>query len=376
MSSGHQRSPRRMTQRTPALDGLRALAALAVVLTHARPGGWHGPGPLGVQCFFALSGYLLTQRLWADMDRPGWVGRYAWRRALRILPLYWLAVGAISLAEPTPLYLYLPWAAGWEAESPALLPRTMLWSIGVEELAYSLLPWLLWRVRPARLPWALAGTIVGCLALRWELRSLGPWPPYAWPVARLDSVAWGVLAAWIVRFRPRWGARAAEAGPWLVGAAVGAALWQEYWPGAWQPLCDLWAAAKGMGFCALLVALGCHQLPGTSRVLAWPALCWVGRISYPLYLGHAWVVLAVAAAWPGAGTGMRIAAVMVGGLALAAVLHYGVERPVQRLTVASGIGGLTSCRPRPGIPLTIATGAPRPSAPQPPAAAQSSTSTS
>ncbi|MGZ4597098.1 MAG: acyltransferase family protein, partial [Actinomycetes bacterium] len=97
----------------PALDGVRGLAALMVVLTHvgfqtgetARgvPGALLARADFGVALFFVLSG-LLLYRPWAHADGtagpgPSW-RRYYWRRALRILPGYWLALVAVLLLAP------------------------------------------------------------------------------------------------------------------------------------------------------------------------------------------------------------------------------------------------------------------------------------
>src|ERR1044071_2906095 len=83
----------------PALDGLRALAAIAVVLFHCRVGGGEfvfGSGFLGVDVFFVLSGFLITQQL-----REGRaLGEFYWRRALRLLPALLFFLGVYVAVAP------------------------------------------------------------------------------------------------------------------------------------------------------------------------------------------------------------------------------------------------------------------------------------
>src|SRR5919199_779569 len=87
------------------LDGIRAVAVLAVVAYHLRL-GWAKGGMLGVGVFFTLSGYLITDLLLAHWDRHGDLGlRDFWlRRARRLLPALFLMLAAVSVwvASSTP----------------------------------------------------------------------------------------------------------------------------------------------------------------------------------------------------------------------------------------------------------------------------------
>ena len=102
-----------MDRRFLTLDALRAVGALMVVLTHVAfhtgryPQGWTGAMlahfDLGVALFFVVSGFLLARPWFAASAAgapPPSTGRYLWKRALRILPLYWVVVAVCLLAAP------------------------------------------------------------------------------------------------------------------------------------------------------------------------------------------------------------------------------------------------------------------------------------
>jgi peptidoglycan/LPS O-acetylase OafA/YrhL len=146
--------------RFPALDGLRALGALAVLTTHvgfssgaSLIGAWAGPLArldAGVAVFFVISGFLLYRphvvaRL-EGLASPA-PGVYLWHRALRILPVLWIAValalvlrgdgnaglsGYLQVATLTQIY-----ADGFQV--PGL---TQMWSLATEVAFYLVLPWL------------------------------------------------------------------------------------------------------------------------------------------------------------------------------------------------------------------------------------------
>jgi peptidoglycan/LPS O-acetylase OafA/YrhL len=145
----------------PALNAVRAAGALMVVLTHAAfntgriNDGWVGAMlarfDFGVTLFFVLSGFLLS-RPWflaAALGRPGPSGRhYLWKRALRILPLYWVVVVVAFLVDP------LNDDATWEDWVSQLTltqlyrhdllasSLTQMWSLCTEVAFYLVLPLL------------------------------------------------------------------------------------------------------------------------------------------------------------------------------------------------------------------------------------------
>lgn len=362
--------------RFPALDGLRAVAASAVVLTHvafwagAYTQDWLGRalarGDVGVALFFVLSGFLLSLPwLRSGFDggaRPG-VGTYLWRRALRILPAYWLVVVVALLLLPgnrdadagdwwrqlTLLQIYGP---GWASEG-----LVHLWSLSTEVAFYLVLPFLaravLWcggrgEPRPGRVLAALA--VVAAAGLGWLVRADGV-PPEQGPVnlwlpAFLPWFCAGMaLAVIVVTGRRTALGRTAHdlaAGPGTCWALAGVLFWIACTPVA-GPL-GLDDATVGqvltkhllyLGVATLLVlplVVGEHRTGPVHAVLtSWP-MRRLGEISYGLFLYHM-VVLVMAAQLLGwePFTGRMVMLLVItwgGGVLLAALSHRYLEAPL------------------------------------------------
>ncbi len=158
------------TRRDTALDGLRGLAVLMVFLYHyggglqsAKPsirligyitqGSW-----LGIVVFFALSGFLITGSLWDTVGQRHRLRNFYVRRALRILPLYILALIAVAvtallagatLAQLKPLTIFVfflqdfPHLAASALQTPSPLPLYHFWTLAVEEQFYLIWPLIL-----------------------------------------------------------------------------------------------------------------------------------------------------------------------------------------------------------------------------------------
>lgn len=172
-----------------ALDGLRALAIGAVLIHHSalaqETGAW-SRGFLGVDLFFVISGFLITTLLLRERDREGAIalGAFYWRRALRILPLYYLVVtvagiyfvivsGHWEALKIWPAY-YLFFANFLTEHIPTLYPT---WSLSIEEQFYLLWPLvLIWL--PPRLWGAvvLLGVVLNVVAVSGVLRTFGVVP--------------------------------------------------------------------------------------------------------------------------------------------------------------------------------------------------------
>lgn len=167
----------RNTTRFVGLDALRGLAILGVLWHHATPrqlAGWLGRGHLGVQLFFALSGFLITtlllreQRAQGDID----LGRFWLRRALRLFPLYYAVLSAfVAFAWLLPnnaperahffqsLPFYFSHSANWFVDARVSHPLLFgfAWSLSTEQQFYAVWPLLLKRLRkPGAALFALA----------------------------------------------------------------------------------------------------------------------------------------------------------------------------------------------------------------------------
>ena len=308
-------------ERQPGLDLLRALAIIVVVIYHAgimgfpTPGRVHRWGWIGVDLFFALSGYLIGGQLLAPLagGKPTNLKRFFARRALRIMPAYFVILA---------IYIFLP---SWR-EYPEMYPWwkflvsvqniglhggtafSHAWSLAVEDQFYLALPFILLFVN--RYP--RAAIVIPCLIffggilLRTFLayqhpseisgvafRDYQAWIYYpTW--TRLDPLVFGVALAAIEKFRQQWWRRLTDSAVWLWlpgFALVVFALWLgegEYLEVStviWQfPL-------LGIAFAALIVCAQSDRLP--LRLVKIPGAAFIASIAYSAYLVQKLVIHAV-----------------------------------------------------------------------------------
>lgn len=350
----------------PALDGLRGVAILLVLIFHLvalRPpaatstvsalllrlasAGW-----AGVDLFFVLSGYLITGLLLDRRGEPGFFRRFWTRRALRILPLYYLFLfvllvalrgtldGAAGYAEALSsqrwFWFHLQnWKMLAWSRFPLFDPLRPLWSLAVEEQFYLVWPALVWWLGPKRLgPLCLALIATASLARV----GLWLWPgnhsifgAYVATPTRLDSLAAGALLAVLAREETGLSACAKRA-PAVIAATLvlllsmfaRGMLWFTSLNGQLAGVPLLWLL-----FGATLVLA--VTLPRTHlfvRTLETSPLRWTGRVSYGIYLLHLLVLDGLLALWPaiplpafyGLGVGLTF---------LAAALSWSLfERPI------------------------------------------------
>jgi peptidoglycan/LPS O-acetylase OafA/YrhL len=338
----------------PDIDGLRAIAVLAVVLFHIDasllPGGF-----AGVDIFFVISGFLITGNIIKD---AGSAQGFSWsefyrRRALRILPVLFvvllvtLLVGHfILLPEDLSTLSYSSLAAlfsvanvyftyfldtSYFAEDSNLQPLLHLWSLGVEEQFYLFWPIILVALltRFAQ-RWLLSVTLLLTLASFVLAEILIPREPmfayYMLPARAGELLIGALLAIWLSRGH----AVLASWARLLLGLA-----------GACLIVLSLGWITEDMGFpgvnalpstlgAALLIWAGNGSVVGISRLLALRPLVLVGLISYSLYLWH-WPVLAFYRYVYGVVEPM--AGVLLFGLMLllSVVSYRWVEKPCRRL---------------------------------------------
>lgn len=175
--------------RFASLDGLRCLAIVPVVWHHATPRAYDGVlgrGPLGVDLFFVISGFLITTLLLRERQESGTValGAFYVRRSLRIFPLYYAVLGAfvlhaIALREHGPVRdhflrsvpMYATYTSNWFGAFDVAHPIvfSFAWSLATEEQFYLVWPWVIvatgWVVGRAPQKGSLALPRKGSLAL-------------------------------------------------------------------------------------------------------------------------------------------------------------------------------------------------------------------
>jgi peptidoglycan/LPS O-acetylase OafA/YrhL len=368
------------------------VAALLVIALHTGiysgqvASAWLGigqPGPLGVvlsrltvavPVFFVLSGYLLF-RPYAEAgllgnSRPP-TGRYLWHRALRILPVYWLtALTALLLFSPATLGRAWPTARTLlllHIYQTGAIPRglTQTWSLATEVAFYALLPLFALALHPLLRRPVAAFAALGLLeavSLVWDAVAHLPGTATQ-PVARL-AITW--LPAYLGYFAAGMAlalvsARAAHGRPSAVLRLISRRPYASWgiallcYAAVSSPLTGSTARYQNVGqalaqqFLDLLTAVALVAPTalvgdrGPARLLARPVPAWLGRISYGIFLWHMVVVegwLEITDTTAGhARFAVLFPAAVVGTVALAALSHYLVERPVRRLRgVFSGPG--------------------------------------
>jgi peptidoglycan/LPS O-acetylase OafA/YrhL len=287
----------------PEFDGLRGIAALAVVADHLSQNYIvfaHGKllhvalvlsqfGVAGVDVFFALSGFLITSILLEKRGTPHYYRNFYMRRVLRLAPAYLLTLALVGLLVPHSgpyLLLSLVYLANMAPLFHVAMTYGLLWSLSVEEHFYLLWPWM---VRFLRLRGLAAACVLLCLttpAARVATSLHGPLNAmYSW--YRFDGLAWGALLALLVhsRFAAVWTRRFS----WAVGLGgcllclATLVLIKEQHRDAGIAL--LFSAAAMLSTGVIGFAELHEQLPALGWLRLWP-LRRLGDISYWLYLTH------------------------------------------------------------------------------------------
>jgi peptidoglycan/LPS O-acetylase OafA/YrhL/ABC-type sugar transport system permease subunit len=338
-------------------DGMRAIACLLVIVHHLAlrlDGDWSLPwvvqplwrlgllSNMGVAVFFVLSGALLSMPFWQrflDGRGPPALGEYAVRRAARILPGYWAALGAaVGLglwAVPAAKFVAWRFWAGATFTSAfhyvTFFPSELdpvLWSISLEVVCYLLLPLCLlpmWRLLPDRAPrraaryllWVLVGLQVAHLAIiaifptddvekGWRYGMIGgakEWLPSWSPASFMTQFLLGGAAALAIAWRQRTYPRRSPDHDRVAGVALLAAwiLYAFFGSGergtgintfTRQPyITPLFPAAIAVGLYAMQFGVG---LP---RWIDNRLFRFLSRISFGLYLWHYLVIELVRVWW-------------------------------------------------------------------------------
>ncbi len=388
--------------RFPLLDSVRAVAALAIVVTHvALLTGWSfkatGAFPArlnsGVTLFFVLSGFLLYRPFVAarlDERAPPRIGPYARRRALRIIPAYWLALTLLTIwpglpgdvfGEPWRYYLFLQWLNPYSLVSGI----TPAWSLCVEVMFYITLPFyalgagrlLRGRDRDRQVHVELvilallaaasvtARQIVHADAPRSVFQSTFPAFLYWFALGMGLAVCSAWLAPRTADRQPR-PVRIVTRRPWIAWALAALSFWvvatrlglpRGFEHGYTQ---SQWLGEHVLyGLTAFLFVLpavfGDHAGGWPRSLLANRLLAWLGLVSYGIFLWHRAVLdlLLRPSVLGGAPfeTVVVLAATIVVTTVIAAASYYLLERPLLRFKDGwprSGRTGSAAASPPPG----------------------------
>jgi peptidoglycan/LPS O-acetylase OafA/YrhL len=336
LASAPQRTVPDWSARIPALDGLRGIAILLVLLRHAIFGVTSVQGVethskfahfliaagqltwSGVDLFFVLSGFLIGGILLDARSSPRYFQTFYLRRAYRILPLYFLVVGLSLLPHflsglvpapagrftplPIPWWTYATFTQNfWMARLGEFGPSGtgITWSLAIEEQFYLTIPLLIRKVRMRYIAAALLAVIFGAPLFRFLLHATAMhagMASYVLMPARADALCLGVLIALLVRNHTFWSRLQANRPMlWSVTAVLFAGAvfmtWRSYdalsipmttWGFSW--LAALYT-------CILLIAIAPSGI--VPAILRNQSLMRLGTLAYCSYLIHVGLMQAV-----------------------------------------------------------------------------------
>ena len=295
-----------------ALDGIRGLAILLVMAFHygnsAKDFGFQnillsasGLGWLGVDLFFALSGFLITGILYDAKDKSHYFRNFYARRSLRIFPLYYLALLVVVI-----LAFAWPEAGIWPTRSPGYIAGYLTnfvisfsdpeaagvlahyWSLAIEEHFYLVWPMVVFSLTRRQVMGVAVGMVVAAIACRLFLIQIDQGgAAYMITPARMDSLAVGAFFALLIRgpgglaatIRPAW-ITAIACALLLVGliASTGSPS-----HGTFQMQSIGYTTFALLSAASIVIGMTFKPM---NRVLSQPVLRWFGKYSYGLYVWH------------------------------------------------------------------------------------------
>ena len=326
------------------IDGLRALSILAVLAFHFRffP-NFTNSGFIGVDIFFTISGFLITQIILTNSVQTGWIRKFYWRRIRRIFPalifvlLATVVAGALIMlpyefkklgveliggSTFSSNFVYLQ-QLGYFDNSAIQKPLLHLWSLGIEEQFYIFWPLLIWGIIRFKINKKLVLSLITLVSLSFCIYFSTSNPSLAFysPFSRAWQLAVGGLAAIyyldkeIKKFR-------------FIGLIGFMVLVFSFfvidggnnWPGFSTVLPTLGT---------LLMLLDGSPKSLKNRLLSTRLLVFIGKISFPLYLWH-WPILSFFSLTQGANSFQRMSLLFL-SFFLAVITYLFVEKPIKNV---------------------------------------------
>lgn len=354
----------------PDIDGLRAIAVLAVVAFHTFP-DWLKGGFIGVDVFFVISGYLISTIIFENLDKGTFrFTEFYARRIKRIFPALLVVLiacydfGWIALLADEYKQLgkhiaggvafisnFILWnESGYFDNGADTKPLLHLWSLAIEEQFYIVWPLLLWIVHRTKFHFLTVSILVALISFCLNLQQVvtDVVSDFYSPQTRFWELMSGSILAWVMLYKPKFPASTRDKlNRWVIPAVyktpeeyVGkraASLFSGFGPALLGY--GFWKIDKTIGFpggWALIPVLGA-SLVILSDAKAWvnrtilsnKVVVWFGLISYPLYLWH-WPLLSFARIVEGEVPTIHI---RIGAVALsilfAWITYSLIERPIR-----------------------------------------------
>lgn len=323
-------------------DGLRAFAVLSVMFYHL---GWpgFGFGWAGVPFFFVLSGFLITGILLDNKeDQPRhFFTTFYMRRTLRIFPLYFAFLGIVFVwcaflgIHTQGWWYFILYVQNYYlgAREFQLIPGQDIahtWSLAVEEQFYLLWPLIVYFVSTKRLKLLIAALIVVSIVSRYLLATKSHFVAFAPLSSNFDTLCLGAYLAIVRRDSPRLLNRTSVG---FFVAGVLAIAWNVVYPGFGLNASNtMFMLAQAFFFAGIVGITACYRF----APLGWKPLAYTGKISYGLYILHAFSFnvfsVAIYNHWmPDLGKPVMDTLRLIATFAIAVASFHLMEAPILRL---------------------------------------------
>ena len=358
------KSPPRLAH-IPELDGIRGVAALMVLCHHLfytsvpHPGQWNRfvvlasklsyVGNSGVDLFFVLSGFLITSLLILDRTSPHFYWNFYWKRALRILPLYLVALAALAALSPQTwryVLLSLFFVANF---APALhvISSGPFWTLAIEEQFYLIWPRFARAFNLSKLEILAIAVAVASPILRLIAAAFGH-HDYLFTFFHCDGIALGAILACEQRKQPSKRTDATISGAprplYLLPIAIVLTALPFVLAPHFNSESRLFFAALALqltgisllAYCVVATAVH-HTGSPLLAIFRSRALTFFGLISYCLYIANSYTVAVYDRLFGPMETGnmqqyaTRAAAVITATVAICIVSRYALELPAMSL---------------------------------------------